>query len=408
MALKFQIVEPKGGAQLKVVGIGGGGGNAVNTMIEAGLQGVEFIACNTDKQALSSNLAAVKVQLGIGLGAGGKPEVGARAAEESHEKLREVLDGADMVFVTAGMGGGTGTGGAPVVAKIAKELGALTVAVVTKPFHFEGKRRMRQAEEGIAKLREHVDTIIIIPNQKLLAVAGSDTTLIDAFRRADDVLLKGVKAISDLVVNQGAVNLDFADVESVMEATESTGELALMGTGEASGNERAVKAAAEAISCPLLENVSIEGARGVLINITGGADLKLCEVTAAADLIKKATAEDASIYWGQVIDPTITDTLRVTVIATGFDEAREHAQTPVIERQKVTYLNQAADNAPGEPAFAKRKNERIEEPPITVEAEPRVTLPRRKVAVHTWRTNRLQADDDAYDIPAFLRYRKPD
>ena len=368
MALKFQIVEPDSGARLKVVGIGGGGGNAINTMIEAGLQGVEVIACNTDKQALSSNLAAIKVQLGIGLGAGGKPEVGARAAEESHDKIREVLEGADMVFITAGMGGGTGTGGAPVAAKIAKELGALTVAVVTKPFHFEGKRRMRQAEEGIAKLREQVDTIIIIPNQKLLAVAGSDTTLIDAFRRADDVLLKGVKAISDLVVNQGAVNLDFADVQSVMEATESTGELALMGAGEASGAERAVKAAAEAISCPLLENVSIEGARGVLINITGGPDLKLCEVTAAADLIKKATAEDAAIYWGQVIDPTLSDVVRVTVISTGFDEA---------------------------------------EPPVTVEAEAKLS-PRRKIAVHTWRSNRLQADDDAYDIPAFLRYRKPD
>ncbi len=408
MSLKFKIVEPDSGAKLKVVGIGGGGGNAVNTMIEAGLQGVEFIACNTDKQALASNLAAVKVQLGIGLGAGGKPEVGARSAEESREKLREVLDGADMVFVTAGMGGGTGTGGAPVVAKIAKEMGALTVGVVTKPFHFEGKRRMRQAEEGIAKLREHVDTIIIIPNQKLLAVAGTDTTLVDAFRRADDVLLKGVKAISDLVVNQGAVNLDFADVESVMEATESTGELALMGTGEAAGADRAVKAAAEAISCPLLENVSIEGARGVLINITGGADLKLCEVTAAADLIKKATAEDAAIFWGQVIDPTLTDVLRVTVIATGFDEAREHAQTPVVERQKVTYLNQAVEPEAKETRAPRQRAERVEEAPITVETDPKLNQPRRKVAVHTWRSSRLQADDDAYDIPAFLRYRKPD
>jgi len=407
MALKFQILEPDSGAKLKVVGIGGGGGNALNTMIETGLQGVEFIACNTDKQALGSNLAAVKVQLGLGLGAGGKPEVGLQAAEESRDKVREALEGADMVFVTAGMGGGTGTGGAPVVAKIAKEMGALTVAVVTKPFNFEGKRRMRQAEEGIERLRDEVDTIIIIPNQKLLAVAGSDTTLIDAFRKADDVLLKGVKAIADLILEQGAVNLDFADVKSVMEALDSQGELALMGTGQASGEDRAVKAAAEAISCPLLENVSIEGARGVLINITGSADLKLCEVTAAADLVKKATAEDAAIYWGQVIDSSLDEEVQVTVIATGFDEAREHAQTRVVERQKVTYLNQKIDEQRAE-TRATRRPEPEEEETEAVQDPPAAAPPRRKVAVHTWRSNRLLADDDAYDIPAFLRNRKPD
>lgn len=403
MALKFDIVEPNGGAQLKVVGVGGGGGNALNTMIEAGLSGVEFIACNTDRQALGSNLAAVKLQLGIGLGAGGRPEIGYKSAEDSHDKIREVLDGADMVFITAGMGGGTGTGAAPVIANIAKEIGALTVAVVTKPFNFEGKRRMRQAEEGIAKLRENVDTIIIIPNQKLLAVAGSDTTLIDAFRKADDVLLKGVKSIADLIVNEGAVNLDFADVESVMMATEATGELALMGTGAANGDDRAVKAAAEAISCPLLENVSIEGARGVLINITGGPSLKLCEVTAASELIKKATAEDAAIYWGQVIDHSLEEEVQVTVIATGFDEAREHAARPqVVERKKITYLNNAVDEPCGEKE-SHSEPERAE----AAEREP-FAPPRRKVAVHTWRTNRIQADDDAYDVPAFLRYRKPD
>ena len=407
MSLKFRIVEPECGARLKVVGIGGGGGNAVNTMIETGLQGVEFIACNTDRQALGSNLAAVKLQMGLGLGAGGKPEVGEKAAEESHDKIYEALEGADMVFITAGMGGGTGTGGSPVIAKIAKELGALTVAVVTKPFHFEGKRRMRQAEEGIERLREQVDTIIIIPNQKLLALAGSDTTLVDAFRKADDVLLKGVKAISDLVVYEGTVNLDFADVKSVMEATESSGELALMGTGEATGEDRAIKAAAEAISCPLLENVTIEGARGVLINITGGNDLLLTEVTAAADLVKKATADDAAIYWGQVVDQQLSNEVRVTVIATGFDEAREHAQKPVIERQKITYLNQTAGQSEAEPN-QRRATEPGRVPLVGAEESKDSALPRRKVAIPNYRSNRLMADEDAYDVPAFLRYRKPD
>ena len=251
MGLKFNIVEPKSsGAKIKVVGAGGCGNNALNTMIEEGVQGVEFIACNTDRQALDNNMAGIKVQLGAGLGAGGKPEIGRREAESSIDKLREVLEGADMVFITAGMGGGTGTGAAPVIAKLSREIGALTVAVVTKPFLYEARHRMRIAEEGIKELREEVDTIIVIPNQKLLAVAGADTTLMEAFRKANDVLLKGVKSISDLIIEQGHVNLDFADVKSVMKATESSGELALMGTGQATGDKRAVDAAAEAISCP--------------------------------------------------------------------------------------------------------------------------------------------------------------
>jgi len=412
MSLKFRIVEPEQQTKIKVVGVGGGGGNAVNTMIETGLRGVEFIVANTDKQALMSSLAPVRAQLGHGLGAGGKPEIGAKAAEESTERIREVLTGANLVFITAGMGGGTGTGGAPIVAKIAKEEKALSVAVVTKPFHFEGKRRMRQAEEGIERLRQEVDTIIIIPNQKLLALAGTDLTLIEAFRKADDVLLKGVKAIADLIVGLGRVNLDFADVESVMKATEAIGELALMGTGKATGEDRAVKAAAEAISCPLLENVSIEGARGVLINITGPADVLMSEINAAAELVKKSAAEDASIFWGQVIDPSMKEEVQVTVIATGFDEARAKAANQVVvEREKVTYLNQKTnwDEAEKRPAYARPTMKAEEEPPVVSEAfDPVVSPARRRVGVQGGRNNRYTADDDAYDIPAFLRYRKPD
>jgi cell division protein FtsZ len=314
--LEFDEVQQ---ARIVVFGVGGGGGNAVNTMISAHLDGVEFVCANTDCQALDANLAPMKIQLGNsvtrGLGAGANPDVGRQAAVESEERIKEMLIGADMVFVTAGMGGGTGTGGAPVIARLAKEAGALTVGVVTKPFLFEGKKRRRQAEEGIALLAAAVDTLITIPNQRLLSVAGQSTTMLDAFRRADEVLLNAVQGISDLITVPGLINVDFADVRTIMS---SMGR-ALMGTGRATGDRRAIEAAQQAISSPLLEDVSIEGATGILINITGGADLTLFEVNEASSLIQEAAHEEANIIFGSVIDPNIKDEVRITVIATGFD-----------------------------------------------------------------------------------------
>ncbi|MEQ1877385.1 MAG: cell division protein FtsZ [Bdellovibrionia bacterium] len=306
------------GANIKVVGVGGGGNNAVTTMIENGLSGVEFIVANTDKQVLADNNSDIKIQLGSeltrGLGAGANPEIGRRAAIESYNEIAEKLSGADMVFVTAGMGGGTGTGGAPIVAKIARELGALTIGVVTRPFMFEGKKRTRQAMEGIDELRENVDTLIVIPNQKLLTISNERTPLLETFRRADAVLLQAVQGISDLINVRGLVNLDFADIKTVMASKG----MALMGTGIASGDNRAVEAATNAISSPLLENVSIEGATGIIINVTGGQDLSLHEINEASMLITEAAHEDAEIIFGAVIDDTMGDTIRVTVIATGF------------------------------------------------------------------------------------------
>ena len=310
------------GARIKVVGVGGGGGNAVNTMIAAGLQGVDFMTANTDAQALKANLASVKLQLGTaftkGLGAGGNPDVGRKAATEDVERIREVLAGADMVFVTAGMGGGTGTGGAPVVARVARELGALTVGVVTKPFHFEGKKRGRQAEEGMRELKANVDTLIAIPNQRLLAVAGRNMSILETFKKADDVLLQAVRGISDLITVHGLINLDFNDVRTIM----SEMGMALMGAAVASGEDRAVEAAQKAISSPLLEDVSIQGARGVLINITGGPDLTIHEVNEAATLIQEEADDEANIIFGAVIDESLHDQIRITVIATGFGEPR--------------------------------------------------------------------------------------
>ncbi|MGH7895974.1 MAG: cell division protein FtsZ, partial [Candidatus Binatia bacterium] len=289
----IEYVEPSEGARIKVVGVGGGGGNAVNTMIAAGLPGVDFIAANTDAQALRANLATVKLQLGEkltrGLGAGGKPVVGRQAAEEDIERIRQYVEGADMVFVTAGMGGGTGTGAAPIVARIAKEVGALTVGVVTKPFTFEGRQRSKQAEEGLRELKANVDTLIAIPNQRLLSVAGRNSSILETFRKADDVLLQAVRGIADLITVHGLINLDFADVRAIM----SEMGMAMMGAAVASGENRAVEAAQRAISSPLLEDVKIEGARGVLINITGGPDLTLHEVNEAATLIQEEADEDA-------------------------------------------------------------------------------------------------------------------
>ncbi|MEW6522533.1 MAG: cell division protein FtsZ [Bacillota bacterium] len=305
-------------ANLKVVGVGGGGSNAVNRMINAGLRGVDFVAINTDAQALIMSDALNKLQIGRnitqGLGAGANPEVGQKAAEESRELIRQALDGANMVFITAGMGGGTGTGAAPIVAEIAHEVGALTVGVVTRPFSFEGRRRMHVAEQGIALLRDKLDTLITIPNDRLLKVVEKRTSIVQAFRIADDVLRQGVQGISDLITVPGLINLDFADVRTIMMETGT----ALMGIGVASGENRAVAAARQAISSPLLET-SIEGARGVLLNITGGPDLGLFEVNEAAEIIAQAADSEANIIFGAVIDDNLGDEVRVTVIATGFE-----------------------------------------------------------------------------------------
>ena len=305
-------------AVIKVVGIGGGGVNAVNRMIEEGLKGVEFIAINTDAQALLMSDADVKLDVGReltrGLGAGANPDVGARAAEDHREEIEEVLKGADMVFVTAGEGGGTGTGGAPVVARIARSLGALTIGVVTRPFTFEGRRRATQAEEGIAELRAEVDTLIVIPNDRLLSISAPGATVLDAFKSADQVLLSGVQGITDLITTPGLINLDFADVKSVMSEAGS----ALMGIGSARGENRATLAAEMAISSPLLE-ASIDGARGVLLSISGGSDLGLFEINEAAQLVSEAAHQDANIIFGAVIDDGLGEEVRVTVIAAGFD-----------------------------------------------------------------------------------------
>lgn len=308
------------GANIKVIGVGGGGSNAVSTMIEGQMNGVEFIVANTDIQALNANKASGKIQLGVdltkGLGAGANPDVGRRAAIESYNEIVEKIDGADMVFVTAGMGGGTGTGGAPVVAKIARELGALTIGVVTRPFVFEGKKRQKHADGGLQELKENVDTLIVIPNQKLLSIAGDRTPLTETFKKADEVLLQAVKGISDLINIRGLINLDFADIRTVMQAKG----LALMGTGSAKGDNRAVEAATSAISSPLLENIKIDGATGIIINVTGGPDLSLYEVNEASTLITEAAHEDAEIIFGAVIDENMIDEVRVTVIATGFSD----------------------------------------------------------------------------------------
>ncbi|MBN1829699.1 MAG: cell division protein FtsZ [Deltaproteobacteria bacterium] len=305
-------------AKVKVIGIGGGGGNAVNMMVASNLSGVDFIAANTDAQALRVSRAPIKIQLGPevtkGLGAGADPDVGRRAAEESQGLIKDSIQGADMVFITAGLGGGTGTGGAPVVAEIAKESGALTVAVVTKPFQFEGRVRERQANKGLEELKKIVDTLIVIPNQRLLSVSGRNMTFLEAFKKADDILFHAVKGISDLIIVPGLINLDFADVKNIMREMG----MALMGTGIASGENRAVEAAQKAISSPLLEDNSIQGARGVLINISGNSEMTLFEVNEASSLVQAEAHEEANIIFGTVVDDSMGDELRVTVIATGF------------------------------------------------------------------------------------------
>ena len=319
--LEFDDAELPQSAKIKVIGVGGGGGNAINTMITEGIRNVEFIAANTDLQALENNLAETKIQLGAGLtkglGAGANPEIGRDSALEDQARISETLAGADMVFVTAGMGGGTGTGAAPVIANIGREHNALTVGVVTKPFQFEGRRRLRQAEEGIRNLATAVDTLIIIPNQRLLAISGDQTTILEAFKKADEVLLYAVQGISDLITVPGLINVDFADVRTIMDGKG----LALMGTGAASGPSRALEAAEMAISSPLLEDVSIEGATGILVNLTGGLDVTLAELNEALSLIEQAAHEEANIIFGNVIDESLRDEVKITVIATGFDNS---------------------------------------------------------------------------------------
>lgn len=341
-------------AVIKVIGVGGGGVNAINRMIEVGLKGVEFIAINTDAQALLMSDADVKLDVGReltrGLGAGANPAVGRKAAEDHREEIEEVLKGADMVFVTAGEGGGTGTGGAPVVANIARSLGALTIGVVTRPFTFEGRRRANQAEDGIAELREEVDTLIVIPNDRLLSISDRQVSVLDAFKSADQVLLSGVQGITDLITTPGLINLDFADVKSVMSEAGS----ALMGIGSARGDDRAVAAAEMAISSPLLE-ASIDGARGVLLSISGGSDLGLFEINEAAQLVSEAAHPEANIIFGAVIDDALGDEVRVTVIAAGFDGGqpptrRETGLTSAKRDDQPSYRASAPESDSGRPS----------------------------------------------------------
>ena len=384
-------------ARIKVIGVGGGGTNAVNRMIEAGLTGVEFIAMNTDNQVLDISAADYKLQLGEnltrGLGAGGNPEVGRSAAEESKSDIKKALEGSDMVFITAGMGGGTGTGAAPVIAEMAKELNILTVAVVTKPFKFEGPRRTRLAEEGVDSLRSKVDTVIIIPNDRLLGVVEKKATLVDAFREADDVLRQGVQGISDIITIPGIINVDFADVRAIMLNAGT----ALMGIGVASGENRAVDAAQAAIASPLLET-SIEGARAALINITGGMDLTLAEVHEATELIQQATdAEDANIIFGIVQDPKLGDEVRITVLATGFDQRFPNLPAPAIGLSRPPLQSGPAAAATQAPAPAPAADPPAQNAPSS---QPGAS------GQPSTQNQRPAQDSNDVDIPAFLRNRR--
>ena len=375
-------------ARVKIIGIGGGGCNAVDNMINSKLQGVDFIVANTDAQSLSACKAPLKIQLGTkltkGLGAGANPKVGQEAALEDTDSIKRALIGADMVFITAGMGGGTGTGGAPVIAKIAKEVGALTVAIVTKPFEFEGRRRMEQADAGISQMKRIADTLITIPNQRLLSVTGKNISFMDAFKVADDILLQAAKGISDLILVRGLINLDFADVRTIM----SEMGMALMGTGIASGENKAVNAAQMAISNPLLEDLTIDGAKGILINISGNMSMTLNEIHDASSLVRAAAHEDANIIFGAVVDETLGENVRVTVIATGFGKEQE-VQIPDIY-ENVTPLTQrqpdkVPDNADRHIVFKSRK------------------LPEFDEITYTKVGTIDDLNNDEYDVPAFLR-----
>ena len=373
-------------ATIKVIGVGGGGNNAVNRMIEHGVQGVEFISVNTDAQALNLSKAEVKMQIGgkltRGLGAGANPEVGKKAAEESKEQIEEALKGADMVFVTAGMGGGTGTGAAPVIAGIAKDLGALTVGVVTRPFTFEGRKRATQAQGGIASMKESVDTLIVIPNDRLLEIVDKSTPMLEAFREADNVLRQGVQGISDLIAVPGLINLDFADVKTIMSNRGS----ALMGIGISSGENRAAEAAKKAISSPLLET-SIDGAQGVLLNITGGTNLSLFEVQEAADIVATASDQEVNMIFGSVINENLKDEIVVTVIATGFTEAETSMRAP----GRSTLGQQQQQTRPQTQAPTPSVNREVK---------------REEVNEQPPRNNNNQGQgEEALDIPTFLRNR---
>lgn len=380
-------------AKIKVIGVGGGGNNAINSMInEDAIKGVDFIAVNTDSQALLNSLASIKIQIGEkltkGLGAGGNPQMGQKAAEESRERIKEVLQGTDMVFVTGGMGGGTCTGAAPIIAQIAKkELGILTIGVVTKPFLFEGTRRMTNAEEGISQLRENVDTLIVIPNQKVMEVVNNKATLLEAFKIADSVLSKGTKAIADLITVPGLINLDFADIKAVMSNAGS----ALMGVGEAEGENKITKAVEDAIDSPLVE-VNIEGARGVLINVTGGPDITMAEIEEAARNITERTAPDANIIFGATIDPTLKGKVKISVIATGFDSNRIYHQ---IKRPQPTPTNIPSSNQPQN----KTETPSQTQPPENTDSKIKDFLNNKEVPAG------IDIVDE-YDIPAFLRKNK--
>jgi cell division protein FtsZ len=415
---RLRLDEQKtAGARIKVVGIGGGGSNAVSRMVRVGLDGVEFIVVNTDLQALTQNVAPVKLQIGRkltkGLGAGADPNVGRQAALEDTEQIIQALDGADMIFITSGLGGGTGTGAAPVVASLASELGALTIAVVTKPFRFEGKKRQVQAERGLEALRDCVDTIITIPNERLLSIIDRTTPLTEAFATADDVLRQAIQGISDLVLVPGLINLDFADVKTIMAGMG----LAMMGTGVAEGSDRAVEAARRAISSPLLEGASVNGSRGVIINVTGGPDLSLVEVSEASSIVQEAADEDANIIFGAVIDPALHGKVKITVIATGFGPASaarppgRHAYTPVdlahyAEQTRVRAEVVAA--APGNAA-----TERGASPRLSIGRRALLELPLPAAVGGTLLDAGSQLDpsaahaeldlDSAFDVPAFLR-----
>lgn len=394
----FELDEqPTQNARMKVVGVGGGGGNAVNRMIEEALAGVQFISVNTDAQALGTSRSDVKVQIGKkltrGLGAGARPEIGRQAIEENRDEVLERLQGADLVFVTCGMGGGTGTGAAPIIAQMAKDIGALTVGIVTKPFLFEGRKRMKQAEMGITELRRNVDTMIVVPNERLLAVVGKGIPFQDALKKADEVLLNATRGIASLITSAGIINVDFADVRTVMQ----NGGAALMGTGSGSGENRALEAAQQAISSPLLDNVSINGASGVLINILGGDDLTLGEATQISEIIHDAVGDEAQIIFGAGSDPKLTGEVRVTVIATGFDRAV--TGEPVVDRnagsQVLPFRRQPTQSATQPPATAT---------PAAPQASPRQPFVRPAPAAPA-APGRPAASPDVSDmeIPTFIR-----
>jgi cell division protein FtsZ len=415
--------EPLNDAKIKVIGVGGGGGNAVNRMIDAGVEGIEFIVANTDLQALRLSRAPVKLQLGVkltnGLGAGANPEVGRKAALEDSDKIIEALEGADMVFVTTGLGGGTGTGAAPIIASLASEMGALTVAVVTKPFSFEGKRRMMQAEKGIAELMESVDTTIVIPNEKLLAVA-ENAGFFESFRIADDILRQGVQGISDIITIPGIINRDFADVKTIMARMG----YAVMGTATASGANRTTEAAQRAIASPLLEAGAIDGARGILINITGSASLKLAEVQQACTIIQSAAHEDANIIFGAVMDEKMKDSVKITVIATGFREVSRAHQRPIEAHHSFATAHDdamgfrnmdfpdpvgpASTPSPFPETFSEPTSDRTMEEPRMAESSSAAMAHSGAdvISLDTMRSAMVaNFEQDDLDVPAFLRKR---